>query len=94
MNTTYEEYTGETTETELAMEGNAMRGENIVTMPYKGPQVRLRIGTKWIVSRYKNELYWARLHKGPMREYIREKYGWTQEIVETIYWLSDATAQN
>ena len=55
--------------------------------PYKGSRAMLRINGTWITSRYKKEIYRAR-RAGPIKTFSMEKYKWTSEVYDSIYWTS------
>ena len=73
--------------TDAVLAGGVAPSQKIVQLPYRGSKAMLRIGKTWITSRYKSEIYKAH-RSGPMRVYCKEKYKWSDEVFDSIYWES------
>lgn len=59
----------------------------LIRPPYPGSRAMLKIGRRWITSNFKQHLYDAR-RTPPVRTYMKEKYGWTDDIFDSIDWLA------
>ena len=70
-----------------ALEGGDVQGRVILDPPYEGSQAMLKIRNRWVMSCYADELYKVR-RSGPMREYCKQKYNWTDEVFDSIHWAS------
>ena len=73
--------------TAAVLDGGKEPSQKILQLPYQGSKAMLRIGKTWITSRLKSEIYKAH-RSGPMREYCKEKYKWTDEVFDSVYWES------
>ena len=85
MNIKWDKFTGETTQ--AALEGGGAQGGVLLDLLYVGSRAMLKIQGKLITSRYKDKVYKAR-RKGPMREYSKQEYKWTNDIFGSIHWES------
>ena len=59
----------------------------VLQPPYPGSKAMLRIGDKWITSRFSSHIYKAR-RLPIMRQYCMEKYGMTDEVFDGVNWTS------
>ena len=73
--------------TQAALEGGGTQGRALLDLPYVGSRAMLKIQNRWTTSRYLGELYKA-CRSGPMREYCKQKYNWTDEVFDSIHWAS------
>ena len=53
--------------------------------PYPGSKAILRIGDTWITSNLKRCVTKA-VHRGPLWQYCRRKYQWSEEVMTDILW--------
>ena len=53
--------------------------------PYPGTKALLRINGRWITSNEKQHISWA-THRDNLWTYCREKYNWSEAVMETIMW--------
>jgi hypothetical protein len=63
-----------------ALTGDKTKGEKVLRMPYAGSKAMLKIGRRWIGSKYKAELYEARA-KRPGSNILHGKVWMNQEGV-------------
>ena len=56
-------------------------------LPYVGSRAMLKIRSRWVTSHYSGEQYKSR-RSGPMQEYCKQRYNWTDKVFNLIHWAS------
>ena len=59
----------------------------LLCLPLPGQKAMLKVGSRYVTSKHKPTIYKARRTE-PMRIYMRKKYGWTDEEIDSINELS------
>ena len=78
----------------LAVEGDyELDMPPAILPPYLGSKAMLRIGSTWITSKVKSHILHARW-SAPILRYCMEKYGWSQDVADSVSWQSVRSARN
>ena len=69
------------------VEGKQDRKEfqGMLQPPYKGSKAMLKVGNKWVVSRYVDEIQMVQRERD-MREYLSGKYKWSRKEFDSVDW--------
>ena len=72
--------------------GGEIPPEPILKLPYPGSKALLKIGDKWITSRYKKAIHKA-TSTPPMRTYCNKRFKWRNNEFDMVYWDAIGTVR-
>ena len=73
--------------TAARIDGGGILDDPVLRLPYPGSKAMLKIGRRWIMSRFKREIYKASRMK-EVKKYCSDKYEWDEYIFNLVNWDS------